>query len=156
MNTRRLAIVLGISVSAGAHAYVIDTYPFWDNNITNGWFAIAQSFVVNPVDNKLNTYKFAIAGGSGSLNFSIVPWNINTGPTGAAVYSTVVGWPGVDGDVTLNGINTVLTANATYAAIVDLNGSSSQSVHWMANNSGNPTGHASWYNNGWAFLGGSG
>lgn len=158
MKTRNLALLAGLAVSAGAQAYVIDTYPNWDGNVTNGWFAIAQSFVVDNTDNVLLNYKFGIDGGSGNLGFEIVPWSLASGPTGAAVYSTNVAWPGSTGDVMISGINTALTPGGTYAAIVDLQGQSGQSVHWMVNNVGNPTGHSSWRDSGgaWQFLGGSG
>lgn len=158
MRARTLAVLAGLGAAGIAQAYVIDTYPYWDGNITNGWYAVAQSFVVDGTDNVLQNYTFHIAGGSGNLMFSIVPWDLNVGPTGGAVYTANAAWPGSDGDVSFNGINTALTPGATYAGIVDLQGQSGQSVYWMANNTGNPTGDSSWrdVNGDWQFLGGSG
>lgn len=156
MKLRGLLAIGCLAAAASSQALVIDTYPHWDNNVTDLWKAVAQSFVVDPVDSVLLSYQFGINGGTGNLDFSIVPWDLATGPTGSPVYSTTVAWPGSTGDVLISGINTSLTPGNTYAAIVDLQGSDEQSVHWMVNNTGNPTGHASWYDDSWFFLDGSG
>ncbi|MBS1700638.1 MAG: PEP-CTERM sorting domain-containing protein [Armatimonadetes bacterium] len=137
-----MLLVVGAAVSA--HAQVIDTYPFWDGSITAGWTAIGQSF--DAPGSTLTDYQFAIEGNAngGTLNVSVFNWIAGTGPTGASLYSTSVAWPTSTGDVVLSGLNIPMTVGGHYGVVVDLSGSTSQSVHYMGNTTGNPSGNGYW------------
>lgn len=112
---------------------VIDTYPSWDGNVTVGWLATAQTFTA-PADNVLLNYKFAVAprSGNGNVNFSIYNWG--GGPVGVPLYSAVLPWTTVGGDVLVSGINLALTTGNLYGADIDLLGYSGASVHFTGNN----------------------
>ncbi len=140
------ASALGASASANT---IIDTYPYWDNNVTNGWSRVAQSFVA-PNDNVLDNYKFGFDGSNVTIQVDIHAWDNNTGPTGPSLWSTQV--VGNVGDVTLSNINLALTPGAVYALVFDFQGYSGPSIHWMLNNTGNPGGHASWWSGSWQYL----
>ncbi len=127
-----------------SRAQVIDTYPFWDGNVTNGWTAIAQTF--DAPGSTLTDYQFGIDGNSagGTLNISLYNWVAGTGQTGAALYSTSVAWPSSTGDIVLSGINVAVTNGSHYGMIVELGGSNALSVHYMGNVTGSPTGYGYW------------
>lgn len=142
MKTLTTLFILG--AAAASQAQVIDTYPFWDGNITGGWTAVAQSF--DAPGSVLTDYQFAIDGNAsgGTLNISFYNWIAGTGQTGAALYSTSVAWPASTGDVVLSGINVPVTMGSHYGMVVELGGSTASSVHYMGNTTGNPTGHGYW------------
>jgi len=151
---KRVAGVAVVAVSAFAAGpcfanHVIDTYPFWDNNITSGWLAVAQSFVA-PAHPVLDSYTFGFQASGVNITFTIVPWDETSGPTGGPLFST--NFASIAGDNSISNIGLALTPGTMYAAIVDMNGYSGQSVHWMTNVTGNPTGDASWWNGSWNFL----
>jgi MYXO-CTERM domain-containing protein len=130
--------------------HVIDTYPFWDGNVTNGWVAVAQSFIA-PEHSVLDSYMFGFEGSKVAITFSIVQWDETSGPVGGPLYSTNVA--GFIGDVVVSDIGLSLTPGEMYAAVVDMNGYTAESVHWMQNVDGNPTGDASWFDgSGWQYL----
>ncbi|MBI5706579.1 MAG: PEP-CTERM sorting domain-containing protein [Armatimonadetes bacterium] len=139
---KRVSLVLVSLVFAvtSALATVIDTYPYWDGGITSGWTTVGQSF--DAAGSVMTDYQFAIEGGSGSLTVEVYNWTAGLGPTGAALYSTVVAWPTTTGDVVLSGINVAMTMGGHYGVVVD--GVGPSSVHWMGNTLGNPTGDGYW------------
>jgi hypothetical protein len=134
-------LVLAAVVS---RAQVIDTYPFWDGNVTNAWTAVAQTF--DAPGSTLSDYQFAIDGNpsGGTLNISLYDWIAGTGQTGAALYSTSVAWPTSTGDVVLSGINVALSTGSHYGMVVELGGAIDPSVHFMTNVTGSPTGYGYW------------
>lgn len=127
----------------------IDTYPFWDGNITDGWNAVAQSFVVDS-NNVLRDYKFGYERSGIPIQFDIFAWDETIGPVGNSLYST--SFTSVAGDNLVNNINLTLSSGSMYAAIVDTGNQVGQGVHWMTNVDGNPEGDASWFNGTWQFF----
>lgn len=123
-------LILALATTARANT-IIDTFPSWDGNITNGWLYTAQTFTT-PADNILDNYTFAVAGrdGGGSIGFSIVPW-AGDAPSGAALFSTTVSWPQAGGPILVDNIDLELTTGNLYAAVIDLQGYSGLSVHFM-------------------------
>jgi hypothetical protein len=145
-------VVVSASAVLAAPAFadhMIDTYPYWDGNITSGWLAVAQSFVA-PEHNILVNYKFGFETAGVDINFDIYQWDETSGPVGGSLYST--SFSSLSGDNLVNGINLALTEGTMYAAIVDMNGFVDQSVHFMANVTGNPEGDSSWFNGTWQLL----
>lgn len=145
------AVVAAAAASSPCLAdHVIDTYPFWDNNITNGWLATAQSFIA-PTHNILSRFTFGFETGGLPLSFDVFQWDENSGPIGGSLFHTNIN--SVAGDNTVSGINLALNAGTMYAVIVDFQGFSGPSMHWMTNTTGNPTGDASWWDgSSWNFL----
>lgn len=128
---------------------VIDTYPYWDGNVSDGWYKVAQSFVA-PADNVLDSYQFAFAGSNIPLQFDIFVWDQELGPIGASLFTAQR--TGHVGDVLIDNIHLTLEEGVRYAAVVDLLGYNGESVHWMMNVTGNPAGDASWWNVTWQYL----
>ncbi|MCL4197913.1 MAG: hypothetical protein KJZ69_10525 [Phycisphaerales bacterium] len=152
MRRSFLAVAVAAASALAAPTFaqtIIDTYPYWDNNITNGWPRMAQSFVA-PTDNTLDNYKFGFAGSGVTIQVDVYQWDDNVGEVGPSLYSTQV--TGNPGDITISNINLTLTPGTTYALVFDFQGYSGQSIHWMQNNTGNPGGHSSWWNGGWQYL----
>ena len=160
-HVRNLIVVLVFVLSRDRPArasadIVINTYPDWDGNVTNGWVAIAQSFIA-PSDNVLDNWKFALAplpGGQHSVAFDIYAWSDLTGPVGSSLYSSVEAWPAGGGDVLVDNIALSLTPGNLYAGVVDLQGYSGPSVHYQFNQFSYTGGDASWLDGGteWHFL----
>lgn len=144
------AVVAAAASSAPCLAdHVIDTYPFWDNNITNGWLATAQSFIA-PSHNVLTRYTFGFEA-SVPVQFDVFQWDENSGPVGGSLYT--LNFNSSVGDNTVSNINLSLTPGTMYAVIVNFLGYSGPSMHWMTNTTGNPTGDASWWDgSSWNFL----
>jgi len=145
------AVVVAASALAGPALAqtIIDTYPYWDNNITNGWARMAQSFIA-PTDNVLETYTFGFDGSNVNIQVDVYEWDETVGEVGPSLYSTqVVGNPG---DITLSNINLALNSGTRYALVFDFQGYSGPSIHYMLNDTGNPGGDASWWNGSWQYL----
>jgi hypothetical protein len=149
-----LASFFAGTFAVSASTTVINTFPDWDNNVTLYWFKVAQSFLA-PADNTLSSWEFALAtnGGQNSVLFQIVPWNPNSGPSGAALFSREVPWPTPGGHVLVSNINLTLQPGARYAAVIDLEGYEGSSVHYQQNQNSYDQGRASWFNSGtWDYL----
>jgi hypothetical protein len=145
---------LALACTASANT-AINTYPDWDGSVTNGWVAIAQSFIA-PSDNVLDNWMFALdpPGGQNSVAFDIYAWSDLIGPVGSSLYSSVEAWPAGGGDVLVDNIGLSLTPGNLYAAVVDLQGYSGLSVHFQFNQLSYTGGDASWLDGGanWQFL----
>lgn len=148
------AVGIGIALATPAAAeFVIDTYPYWDGNVTNGWERSAQTFSVpGPTKVVLDRFIFGFGGGPPEMVFSIVVWDVETGPVGEALFQEFL--PGFVGDITISDIGLVLEAGVMYAAITDYLGYDQQGTHAMAGNEGNPGGNGgAWYRDGaWTIL----
>lgn len=144
---KTLFATLLVGAAALSQATVIDTYPDWDGNITNGWQYVAQSFTA-PSDNVLLNWTFG-TNSQPNLGFSIFAWDPNSGPTSGALFQTTVN-AGGGGDFTVSNINLALTTGNVYAVVyeTDLN----QSIHFQTNNTSYTGGCASWNNGTWNFL----
>lgn len=108
-----------------------------------------KSFIA-PADNVLDNYMFGFDAAGVNITFTIVPWDETSGPTGGPLYTD--NFVSVAGDNFVSVIGLALTPGNMYAAIVDMNGYTGTSVHFMLNVTGNPTGDASWFNGTWQFL----
>ncbi|MCG3127322.1 MAG: hypothetical protein CHACPFDD_02180 [Phycisphaerae bacterium] len=154
---KRHLVCAGLSiafVAAAAANTIIDTYPDWDGNVTNGWLKIAQTVTV-PADNVLDNWKFALnpPGGQNTILFEIYEWDNSVGPIGPVLYSSIEAWPAAGGDVLVDNINLPLTTGNLYGAIVDLQGYAGQSVHFQVNQFSYTGGDASWFDGAtWNFL----
>lgn len=140
---KNVFLVSGLAlVSLSAHAVVIDTYPDWTGNLTDGWFAQAQNFIC-PSDNVLSSWRFSMAAGTGNVTFGIFDWGA-AGPVGSALYSTTAPWPSVAGPVDINNINLSLVVGSSYGAVIDLMGQSGPSVYFNTNQNSYSAGNAWW------------
>jgi hypothetical protein len=144
MKAVLVTFILGFAVAS--QAQVIDTYPYYTGGVTNGWNMVGQSF--DALGSVMTDYQFGIDGNptGAPLTVSVFNWDGENGPTGAALYSTTLTWPGSTGDVILSGINVGMTTGNHYGVVVDLKGSTSLSVHYTGDKTGNPTGHGFWKN----------
>jgi len=153
---RFAAFWLGLALCAGASAAIINTYPDWDGNVTLSYSRVAQSFLA-PTDNILASWQFTLASIPAATNvlFQIVPWNPNSGPSGAALFTRNLRWPAQGGDVLVDNINLTLTPGSSYAALIDFNGYRGQSVFFEYNQNSYNHGNASWFggiNPTWVYL----
>ena len=152
---RRRVGLLALSLAGPAFApgqVIFDTYPFWDGNITSGYVATAETFIVPTGNGVLDSFKFALAAraGGGSVSFEVYHWD-TAGPVGPAVYTQVVSWPDVGGDIILTNLNVVLTPGQNYGAVMNLLGYSGQSVHWMNSTANYAQGNGWWNTDGSAW-----
>lgn len=156
-RARLTALCLGLALCARASATVIDTYPDWDGNVTEGYLKVAQSFVA-PADSTLVKWKFTLAPIAAPTNilFEIVPWNTNSGPSGSALFTRQLSWPTAGGDMLVDNINLTLAPGSIYAALVDLEGYGGKSLNFQFNQNSYNQGNGSWYggglNPGWRYL----
>jgi PEP-CTERM motif len=142
-----LLFSVGVGVAYGDNCN-INTMPYWDGNITNGWLAGAQTFEApSSTCNVLTEYEFELAGRSstGSIQFNIYQWS-SSGPVGSALYSTTLSWGTSASLFDVTNINLVLTPGQLYGADVDLLGYSGQSLYFNGNQTGYP-GHDAWFYN---------
>lgn len=148
----RLAFGLGLALAAGtAQAVVIDTYPDWDGNITNGWQKVAQSFTA-PSDNILKSWKFATAEGQSHITFTVHTWSNSSGETSGPLFTTHLDGS-AGGDLLVDNINLALTVGQLYAVVLNLNGNAGQSIHWQTNQNSYNQGDASWFDGStWQYL----
>jgi hypothetical protein len=149
---KRLAIIAGgVAIAQMASATtVIDTYPDWDGNVTNGWLGVAQSFTT-PTDNVLVSWTFAIDPGQSNVNCSVYAWDNTVGTMGGSLYSTNIDCS-AGGDYTFNP-NLALTAGGLYAVVYDFNGNAGASIHFQVNQNSYAGGDASWFDgSGWQYL----
>src|SRR5271157_5432309 len=89
----------------------IDTRPYWDNNITNGWFAQAQTFEAPSANcNVLSEWQFELAGRNapGQVTFYIYQWGAS-GPIGSPLYSQTLNWGTSAQAFDITNINVALT-----------------------------------------------
>ncbi len=152
-----LTVAVAFSSTAAHGSLTIDTYPYWDGNITRGWNAAAQSFTA-PADEPLNSWQFTLAprSGGGTVNFSIYDWTAS-GPVGTALFSQNESWPVAGGNVLVSGINLALVPGKLYGAEIDLLGYSGSSVNFMYNQTGYSGGNGFWdeYSGSWYNLAGT-
>ena len=122
----KLTLTLGIVAFAlAAHAQVINTYPEYTGNITNGYGGTAQTFAAPA--SELLSYQFGVQGTASGNNLTISLYSWSAGaPVGSALYSTTVAWPTSAGDVLISNIDTVLTTGAEYGVIVNFDGFTGQ------------------------------
>jgi hypothetical protein len=113
----------------------INTEPFWDNNITSGWNAQAQTFEAPSANcNVLSSWEFKLAAGGSQVTFNIYQWG-SSGPIGSALYSQTFNW----GDtIDVNNINLLLTPGQLYGAELDFHGYNGPSVYFNFNQTGYP------------------
>ncbi len=67
--------------------HALDTYPFWDGNVTSGWLRVAQSFAGQGDHNVLDNYMFGFSGIDVAIDFEVFEWDEASGPVGDALYS---------------------------------------------------------------------
>jgi hypothetical protein len=151
-----LASALCLALCANASAALINTYPDWDGNVTLSYSRVAQSFLA-PTDNLLESWQFTLAPNAAPTNllFQIVPWNPNSGPSGAPLFTRFVNWPAQGGDILVDNINLTLTPGARYAAVIDFDGYRGQSAFFEYNQNSYSDGNASWFggiNPTWVYL----
>ncbi|MBI5087084.1 MAG: PEP-CTERM sorting domain-containing protein [Acidobacteria bacterium] len=144
---RRVALalfVLAMSAISLPAITIIDTMGDWDGGITNGWQLTAQT-IIAPADNVLTDYQFVLAprAGAGSITFSVYAWS--GGPTGPALYSTVIPWS-TGGLVDISGISVPLVTGNLYGMLIDLQGYSGMSVHYQSNQTSYSAANAWWGN----------
>lgn len=147
-----LGVVLLLWVgSASAASCNVNTEPFWDGNITNGFVAQAQTFEAPSTScNILLNWEFALAGRStaGQVTFNIYEWGTN-GPMGSALYSTVLNWGTTDAKYDVTNINLPLISGQLYGAEVDFQGYTGRSIYFQDNQTGYPGFGLWWYNGRW-------
>ena len=145
-----ILMVFAAGLPALAHNCTVDTFPFWDGNITKGWTQTAQIIQPPPSCNKLVEYQFELAArdSPGEVQFSIYEWGPD-GPVGNALYTTTLPWDTSASIIVVSNINTVLERGKLYGAVVDLLGYSSQSVYFQENHDGYSRGSAAWYDGPW-------
>ena len=141
-------LVVGSFATANADNCNINTMPYWDNNITNGWLAQAQTFEApSQACNVLSEWEFELAGRTspGQVTFNIYQWGA-TGPVGNPLYSQTLNWGTSAHLFDVNNINLQLTPGQLYGADIDLQGYSGPSVYYQFNQTGYPGHDAWWYN----------
>ncbi|MHC4834036.1 MAG: hypothetical protein ACYTFH_09150 [Planctomycetota bacterium] len=154
-GTRHLAgmLTLATAVSGSASAeLVIDTYPYWTGDVTNGWERSAQTFSLPDTAKVLDSFTFGFGGGPPEMLFSIVVWDVENGPVGDALFERVLA--GFVGDISVADIGLALEAGVMYAAVTDYLGYDELGTHAMLGTEGNPGGNGgAWYRDGaWTFL----
>jgi hypothetical protein len=156
MNRSLFVCLSAIGLAAVAPAVTIfDTFPDWDGNVTSGWFAQAQEFVV-PADNVLVDYRFQMvaAAGAQTLTFGVYAFSA-TGPTGSALYTSTVPW--TTGQVfQFSAINLTLTTGTQYFGVINFNGYSGITNHFNGNQTSYSAGNGWWMEAGgaWSDLNG--
>jgi hypothetical protein len=143
---KKVLLTLGLgALGIAAHAQVINTYPEFSGEITDGWFGTAQTFAAPA--SELVSYQFGISGAASgnNLTVSLYNWTANA-PVGSALFSTTVAWPTSSGDVLINNIDAALTTGDEYGVVVDFNGYSGESENFVTKSLSdpNPTGHGYW------------
>jgi len=131
-------LVVGSFATAHADNCNINTEPHWDNNITSGWTAQAQTFEApSQACNVLSEWEFELAGRTspGQVTFNIYQWGAN-GPVGNPLYSQTLDWGTVAQMYDVNNINLQLTPGQLYGADIDLQGYSGPSVYFNGNKNG--------------------
>jgi len=116
----------------------VDTRPFWDNNITNGWYAQAQTFEAPSQNcNVLSEWEFELAGRTspGQVTFNIYQWG-STGPVGNPLFTENLAWGTSAQLFDVTNINVTLTPGQLYGADIDLQGYSGPSVYFNGNMTG--------------------
>ncbi len=144
MNRTALCLLSTVGLFAGAHAVTIfDTFPDWDNNITNGWFAQAQEFVV-PTDNVLVDYRFEMSAPTSAqtLTFGVYAFSAS-GPTGSALYTSTVSWTTAQ-VFQFSAINLTLTTGTQYFGVINFDGYSGESIHYNGNQTSYSAGNGWW------------
>ena len=159
-----IAVLALLIVGGVATAYAdncnINTEPFWDGNITNGWLAQAQTFEAPSANcSVLSDWEFKLAGRTspGQVTFKIYEWG-SSGPVGNALYSQTLDWGTTDQLFDVTNINLTLTPGQLYGAEIDLQGYSDKSVYFNFNQTGYPGFDGWWFNpsaGGWNDIGGS-
>jgi hypothetical protein len=145
-----VALLFALGPQALAHNCHVDTFPYWDGNITTGWLATAQVIVPPPNCTMLVEYAFELAGRSspGSVQFSIYEWS-TSGPVGNALFTTTIPWDTTASVIVVSNINLKLTSGTHYGAMIDMLGYTGQSVYFQYNQTGYPRGMGFWYNGTW-------
>jgi hypothetical protein len=118
---------------AGFAQVVYDTYSTGVQQTTSGYLATAQTFTAPAAALTLNSYQFSLAPrtGGGTITFGVYVWG-QSGPTGAALFSTPIAWPAAGGPITLSNIGVTLAPNVVYGVFIDLLGYSGQSVLYIS------------------------
>lgn len=150
MRKTILLAVLLLSVScfaSNSDFYRINTEPFWDGNVTAGWIGQAQTFQAPAGTAALSDWEFELYGRNtpGQVTFNIYQWG-PTGPVGNALFSQNVDWGTQTSTYDVTGINLALDPDLMYAATIDLQGYSGQSVYFQFNQKGYD-GHNAWFYN---------
>jgi hypothetical protein len=137
-----LATAIALPCSATT---IIDTYPFADGNVTNGWLGTAQTITI-PIENILVSYRFELAARTapGDVTFAVFDWGAS-GPVGPALFSTTVPWS-LAGSYEVLGINLPLVTGQQYGFVVDFQGYVSQSSHFIGSDV--YAGGEGWWNSG--------
>lgn len=152
-STVAAGIGIAIAISSPASAeLVIDTYPYWTGDVTNGWERSAQTFSLPGPAKVLDEFTFGFGGGPPEMLFSIVVWDVENGPVGDALFETILA--GFVGDISVTDIGLALEPGVMYAAVTDYLGYDELGTHAMAGTEGNPGGNGgAWYRDGaWTIL----
>lgn len=152
MKKALLLSVLLFAVSSFAEpCQTINTEPYWDNNITIGYLAQAQTFEVpSPTCNTLSSWEFKLAGRSapGQITFNVYAWG-DSGPVGDPLFSQNFDWGTSDQVFDVTNIGLLLTPGQLYGAEIDLQGYIGPSVYFNGNEHYN---YVPWWddpNSGW-------
>ncbi len=146
----------GLTAAFAASCDSIDTRPYWDNNITNGWMAQAQTFEAPSANcNVLSEWEFELAGrtSAGQVTFNIYQWG-SSGPVGGPLFTENLAWGTSAQLFDVTNINVTLTPGQLYGADIDLQGYSGPSVYFNANQNG--YGYDAWWymsSTGWEDIG---
>lgn len=148
-----LAVVVGVGLGTafGGSCDSINTMPYYDGNVTNGYTAQAQTFEAPSSScNVLTEWEFTLEGRSspGQIIFNIYQWGAS-GPEGSALYSIAENWGTSTQLFDITSINLALTPGQLYGAEVDFEGYSGQSIFFQANQTGYPGFDGWWYNGSW-------
>jgi hypothetical protein len=143
-----LLLTLGMYPSAAFAKEVINTFPNWDGQVTNGWSATAQTFIV-PASSILQSYQFGIepSNHGGDLDFSVHAWTIE-GPVEPSLFTRTIPWPTHGDSLVVNDIDLALIPAQIYSVKIDFNGYSGPSVHFTQIPA-YASGHAQWFNGTW-------
>src|SRR5581483_4983257 len=113
--TRLMVMALLVVGSVMVHAANcnLNTEPYWDNNITTGWNAQAQTFEAPSANcTVLSDWQFKLAPGGSQVTFNVYQWG-PTGPVGSPLYSQTFAWANT---IDVTNINIQLTPGQLYGA----------------------------------------
>lgn len=126
---------------AAQSAEFIDTYPDWTGNVTNGWFKVAQSFEVDPINTTFQNLRFSLGPGNGDILVELYKFDAN-GPTGSALFNRIIARPAAGGQIYIPDAHTIMFPAGKYGFVVDMLGNNGPSVHFNVHQTSYNEGHA--------------
>jgi hypothetical protein len=139
---KRALVFVGFALVGSAQALVIDTYPDWQGNITDGWQKAAQSFEVDSLSTTLQNLRFSMAPSSGaSVKVQVFRFDAN-GPTGAALFERTVARPAGGGQIYISDVATQTFPAGTYGFVLDMLGQTTNTAYYNINQNSYNQGHS--------------